>query len=72
MSATKRTFLILLGSLAAVGLLAQVVLGQLILSGQTKLIKTHQHTGYTTVVLGLIYLGASMAAIAALPVRREP
>jgi hypothetical protein len=72
MSATKRTVLILLGSLAAVFLVAQVVLGQLILSGRSNLIKAHQHTGYTTVVLALAYIGISLAAIAALPARREP
>lgn len=72
MSATKRAVLILLGALTAVFLVAQVVLGQLILSGRANLIKAHQHTGYTTVALGLVYLAASMIAILALPVRREP
>lgn len=72
MSATKRAILLILGALTAIFLVAQVVLGQLILSGRANLIKAHQHTGYTTVVLGLVYLAVSMTAILALPARREP
>jgi hypothetical protein len=76
MSATKRTFLILLGSLAALFLVAQLVLGQLLASGSqvmdwARLIKSHQHTGYVAVVLALVYVAASLASLAALPARHE-
>ena len=52
-SGSKKATLLILGALAALFLVSQVVLGQLILGGRSDLIKAHQHTGYTTVVLGL-------------------
>ena len=57
------------GSVAAALLLSQVVLGQLILDGRKDLIKVHQHTGYTTVAVCLIFIGASLIALARTPAR---
>jgi hypothetical protein len=65
-----RIFLLIFGSLSAVLILAQLVMGQLILSGQAQYVKHHQHTGYLTVVVALVYIVFSLMAIASMP-RRE-
>lgn len=71
MSGATKTLLLILGFVAAAFLISQVVLGQLILGGRVNLIKTHQHTGYTTVVIGILYLIVSLKVIASLPTRRK-
>ncbi len=71
MSGATKTALLLLGLVAAGFLISQVVLGQLILGGRTNLIKAHQHTGYTTVVVGILYLVFSLKVIASLPTRSK-
>lgn len=72
MSAATKTTLVILGLVTAAFLVSQLVLGQLILGGRVNLIKTHQHTGYTTVALGIVYLVLSLRAIASLPTRSKP
>jgi hypothetical protein len=69
MSQQRKNLLILLGITSAVLIVIQLVLGQLILSGRQNLIKAHQHSGYTTVVIALVYLALSLATIAGLPVQ---
>ncbi|MDB5349783.1 MAG: hypothetical protein JWN86_1030 [Planctomycetota bacterium] len=69
MSSTTKTVLLILGLLAAIFILMQLVMGQLILSGRVNLIKAHQHSGYTTVVLVIVYLVASLRAIIAVPTK---
>ena len=69
MSAAMKRFLIILGVVAAAFILSQLVMGQLIVWGRTNLIKAHQHSGYTTVVLVVVYLILSLRAIASMPVR---
>jgi hypothetical protein len=59
-----RVLLLVLGALAALLIVGQLVMGQLILSGRASLIKAHQHSGYLTVAVALVYIGLSMAAIA--------
>jgi hypothetical protein len=59
-----KVLLLVLGSLAALLIVGQLVMGQLILSGRASLIKAHQHSGYLTVVVVLVYIGLSMATIA--------
>jgi hypothetical protein len=66
-----RIFLLVLGSLAALLILAQLVMGQLILSGQVEWIKRHQHSGYLTVVVVLVYIGFSLPTIASMPRRNN-
>lgn len=62
---------LILGFLSAALILAQLTMGQLILgSHDPKLIKMHQHTGYLTVVVSLVYIVISMLAIVSLP-RKE-
>ena len=67
-----KAFLMILGSLAAILIVSQLVMGQLILSGQAAWIKRHQHSGYLTVVVCLVYIGFSLAAIASQPRRERP
>ncbi len=62
-----RVFLIVLGVLAALLILAQLVMGQMIVSGYVKLVKAHQHSGYTAVVVALAYIALSLPRIAARP-----
>jgi cytochrome b561 len=63
-----KPFLIVLGFLSALLIIAQLVLGQLILNGaDKKLIKIHQHSGYTAVGLALIYIFLSLSKIASMP-----
>ncbi len=65
-----RIFLLILGTLAGLLIVAQLVMGQLIVSGQVRLIKSHQHTGYLTVAVVLVYVVLSLITIASMP-RRE-
>ena len=67
-----KPFLMFLGILSALLIVSQLVMGQLILSGQAAWIKRHQHSGYLTVVVCLVYIGFSLAAIASMPRRERP
>ena len=63
---------LLLGALASILLVTQLVMGLLIVRGGggwpiEKLIKAHQHSGYLTVSVALVYVGVSLAAIVATP-----
>ena len=70
MSSTTKTIVLILGVLAAVSILMQLVMGQLILSGRADLIKAHQHSGYTTVILVIAYLSLSLRVIVGIPTRK--
>ena len=68
--------LILLGSVASLLLVSQLIMGLLIVRGGgsldlARLIKSHQHTGYATVGLSLIYVATSLATIASIPSRKR-
>ena len=65
-----RIFLLVFGTLSALLIMAQLVMGQLILGGQAQWIKRHQHSGYLTVVVVLVYIVFSLMAIASMP-RKE-
>ena len=56
-----KPFLMILGILSALLIIAQLVMGQLILSGQREWIKRHQHSGYLTVVVALVYIVSLVA-----------
>ena len=65
---------IILGALPSVLLDSQLVMGLLIVRGGggfplDRLIKSHQHTGYLTVSVALIYVVVSLAAIISAPRR---
>ncbi len=70
MTSTLKAVLIVLGSVTAIAIAGQLVLGQLILGGRADLVKAHQHSGYTAVVLALAYVAVSLRAILAVPTRR--
>jgi hypothetical protein len=68
-----KPFLMILGFLAAALIIGQVVMGQLILTNHDpKIIKAHQHSGYATVVVSLVYITLSLIAIASQPRRERP
>jgi hypothetical protein len=69
MNSVKKTILMILGGLAAIFVVSQLVLGQLILSGRAELKTAHQHSGYTAVLVSLAYIALSLAWVAALPTR---
>jgi cytochrome b561 len=76
MTPGKKTFLLILGVAAALFLLGQLGLGLYIVNGKgnpniLKVIKAHQHTGYTTVGLSLVYVIASLLTIVGLPTTRR-
>jgi hypothetical protein len=62
-----KTFLLIFGTISGLLILAQLVMGQLILSGQAEWIKRHQHSGYLTVVIALVYIVFSLMTIASMP-----
>jgi len=64
-----KPLLLALGILAAILIISQLVMGQLILSGQPQWIKRHQHSGYLTVVVSLVYIVLSLPKIASQPKR---
>src|SRR5205823_14289365 len=69
---TMKPLLLILGFLAAVLIIAQLVMGLLILQGQASMRTAHQHSGYLTVAVTLIYIAWSLATIASMPKRRAP
>ena len=76
MNSKLKVTAILLGALASILLVSQLVMGLLIVRGGggfelTKLIKSHQHTGYLTVSVALVYVVVSLGAIVATPRRTK-
>ena len=67
-----KPLLLITGFLASVLLVIQLVMGVLILNGQTRFVVAHQHSGYLTVAICLLYIGWSMAVIASSRRRGEP
>jgi len=64
-----KPFLVILGLLAAFLIVAQLVMGLLILQGQATLQKAHQHSGFLTVAVSLVYIAWSLAIIVSAPKR---
>lgn len=65
-----KPFLILLGFLSAVLIIGQLVLGLLVANGHDqRIVKAHQHFGYATVTVSLVYIVLSLLAIASPPKR---
>jgi uncharacterized membrane protein YhaH (DUF805 family) len=67
-----KPFLVVLGIISAILIVAQLVMGQWILGGQVQWIKRHQHSGYLTVAVALVYIALSLPAIASRPRRDRP
>ena len=77
MKPKRKLALLILGLLASALIVTQLVMGLLIVRGGgsldlTRLIKAHQHSGYLTVTVVLVYIGLSLSAIATTPRRPEP
>ena len=66
---SMKPFLMIVGFLAAILIVSQLVMGLLILQGQASMRTAHQHSGYLTVAVTLIYIGWSLAVIASNPKR---
>jgi peptidase E len=74
MNPKLKPILFILGLVAALLIVSQLVMGLLIVRGGgsfdlAKLMKAHQHSGYLTVTVALIYIGLSLSAILAIPSR---
>jgi hypothetical protein len=67
-----KPFLVILGLLSAILIISQLVMGLLILQGQVTMRTAHQHSGYLTVAVTLVYIGWSLAAILSGPKRERP
>ncbi len=63
-STVMKAILLILGALAAILIVCQLVMGLLILQGNASMRTAHQHSGYLTVLVSLIYIGWSLATIA--------
>src|ERR1700679_2718367 len=66
---SMKPFLMIVGLLAAILIVSQLVMGLLILQGQVSMRTAHQHSGYLTVAVTLIYIFWSLAVIASSPKR---
>ncbi len=67
-----KPLLLITGLLAAILIVSQLVMGLLILQGRATMRTAHQHSGYLTVAVTLLYIGWSMAVIASPRRRGEP
>ena len=69
-----KLILLILGFMAALLITVQLVLGLLILHdpGSLRMRTTHQHTGYLTVAVSLVYITWSLTTIATMPKARKP
>jgi hypothetical protein len=72
MNSKLKPVLLILGLLASFLLISQLVMGLLIVKGGggfdiNKLVKAHQHSGYLTVSVALIYVLFSLVTIVRLP-----
>ncbi len=67
-----KAFLMIVGFLAAILIVCQLVMGLLILQGQNSMRTAHQHSGYLTVAVTLLYIGWSLAVIGGSTKRSEP
>ncbi len=65
-----KPILLILGFTAALLITIQLVLGLLILQGQASMRTAHQHSGYLTVAVTLLYITWSLAVIATMPKRK--
>ena len=72
MSGAWKTTLVILGILAALLIVSQLVLGLIILSGPADVqhwVTGHKHSGYLTVTVSLLYIVGSLLVIGSLPSR---
>ncbi len=75
MNAKLKPVLLILGLLASLLIISQLVMGLLIVKGGgsfdlNKLVKAHQHSGYLTVTVVLVYILTSLLTIARIPSKK--
>ncbi len=66
-----KPILLILGFVAAILIISQLVMGLLILQGQASMRTAHQHSGYLTVAVSMVYIAWSLATIASMPKERD-
>ena len=72
MNSALKASLIVLGFLSAILILSQLAMGLLIVQGAgAKMIKIHQHSGYLTVTVALVYILFSLSKIISIPSREK-
>ena len=74
MNPKLKTVLLILGLLASLLIVSQLAMGLMSVRGGAgyalaRLIKTHQHSGYRTVTVVLLYVAVSLGAILRTPSR---
>ncbi len=70
MNPTLKVVLLILGILAALLIVSQVVLALLILNGGAASLRTaHQHSGYLMATVSLLYVALSLIAVGSAPTR---
>ncbi len=72
MNRATKVIVTLFGGLAATMVVLQLVFGLLLKTGRVNFLTAHQHTGYTTVCLTLIYIVISLSVILSQPSPQEP
>lgn len=66
MSGAWKVALIILGAMAAVLVVSQLVMGLLMINGRADLKVAHQHSGYLTAAVTLAYIAMSLTTIGGL------
>jgi hypothetical protein len=67
-----KLILMILGLVAAALIVCQLVMGLLILQGQSSIRTAHQHSGYLTVLVSIVYIAWSLVTIASMPRTNKP
>lgn len=70
MTAATKAFLLILGGLSAIFIVAQLAMGIAITKG-AQLQTAHKHSGYTTVVVSLVYIAVSAWVILGTPAQNK-
>ena len=74
LNGTLKTILLITGALAALLVISQLILGQIILGAPpdvSQWVKRHQHTGYLTVAVSLAYIIGSLVTLWSMPARKS-
>ena len=74
MNPKLKPLILFLGLLATILIISQLVMGLLIVKGGgsfdiNKLVKAHQHSGYLTVTMVLVYIVTSVVVLLRVPTR---
>ncbi len=70
MTSATKAFLLILGLLSSIFILAQLAMGIAITKG-AQIQSAHKHSGYTTVVITLVYVAVSAWVILGIPAQNK-